>query len=318
MSKPVHAIKNQYRGINAHLHSQLQQSGWSDFHARHIIHIADTLKLRLRGMGYTVGIEESLQIKRLPDIRHQPESDVLIYARQPAPVPSGPEAVMDVPVTIAELLAEGKLAEKPFRSIVISEVKATRAEQGKPVAWLELLSPSNKGNSEDARWYQLKRLEILAAGLVFVEMDYLHETPPTFPTLPDYRSGQPEASAYRIIILDPREKGERGPAWVKRFGVDEKIPPVIIPLAGNDTLEFDFGVPYAKTFEEGFLGDNVDYAELPVHFDRYTLSDRTRIARRMLAILEAVQSGGSLENGILPVPEMDLETALEKIKRLRG
>src|SRR5262245_46498501 len=98
MPAPVHTIKNQYRGINAHLHSLLQQKGgWSDFHARHIIHIADTLKIPLRNMGYTAGIEESLQIKRLPDSTHQPESDVRIYARRPSAA-SGSTAAMDMPL----------------------------------------------------------------------------------------------------------------------------------------------------------------------------------------------------------------------------
>lgn len=319
----IRSVKNQYGGINAHLHSLLQnEGGWSDFHARHITHIADTLKIQLRGRGYTVGIEESLQIKRLEGSVREPESDVLIYDAQPEARTQG-AVVMQETLTIAELLAEGELSEKTFNSIVISNVKPTRSGRGEAVAWIELLSPSNKGGGEDARFYRSKRLEILAAGLVFVELDYLHETPPTFPTIAPYRlPGQhgfsDEGHPYHMVILDPREKRERGPAWVKSFDVDEAIPMLSIPLSGSDVLDFDFGVPYRKTFEEGFMGDLVDYSLLPVEFEHYNRHDQSRIAARMIAVLEAARRGKNLESDIVPVSRIELEAAMRQIEILAG
>ena len=40
---PVHQRDNQYRGVNAHLHSLLQREGggWEMFHAAHITHLID-------------------------------------------------------------------------------------------------------------------------------------------------------------------------------------------------------------------------------------------------------------------------------------
>lgn len=321
--KLVRSIKNQYLGINAHLHSRLQNDGgWSDFHARHIIHIADTLKAHLRSMGYTVGIEESLQIKRLHGQTHEPESDILIYDTEPQRRPEAEAAIMENPTTIAELLAEEPLSEQPFRSVVIRRAIPTQAGRGEPVAWIELLSPSNKGGSDDARFYRFKRLEILAAGLVFVEIDYLHETQPTFPSVQAYRVPRrrmtnQSARPYHIAVLDPRKKYEKGPAWVKSFSVDQAIPPIVIPLSGADTLEFDFGVPYRKTFEEGFLGDDVNYAEFPVQFDHYHPTDQTRIAARMLAVLEAAQKEIDLEAGPFPIKDVDLDSALKQIQLLQ-
>ena len=60
---PVRSLKNQYRGINAHLHSQWQAHGnWAGFHTRHIGDLAGLLRRQLYPMGYVAEIEESLQV----------------------------------------------------------------------------------------------------------------------------------------------------------------------------------------------------------------------------------------------------------------
>jgi hypothetical protein len=62
----IQSIRNQYPGINAHLHSYWQaESGWPEFHSRYLIHLTDTLKPLLLKMGYTAAIESSLQIRRV-------------------------------------------------------------------------------------------------------------------------------------------------------------------------------------------------------------------------------------------------------------
>lgn len=49
--KPIQAIKNQYTGINDHLHSLWQaEGGWDEFHAAHIIYLANALKIPLLPM----------------------------------------------------------------------------------------------------------------------------------------------------------------------------------------------------------------------------------------------------------------------------
>lgn len=321
--QPIRSVKNQYLGINAHLHSKLQnEGGWADFHARHIIHLADTLKARLRGMGYTVGVEESIQIKRISHTS-EPESDVLIYDPASRQSTSGSQtaAVLEHPMTIAELLSPEPLSEKPFRSIVIYDVKAGQSGRGKPIAWIELLSPANKGDSDDAQIYRHKRLEVLAAGLVYIEIDYLHETPSTFPAISSYRTprkrkANENARPYHIVLMDAREKFEKGPAWVNAFDVDEPIPTLTIPLSASDTITFDFGIPYTKTFEEGFLGDEVDYRQFPIKFDHYNTADQARIAARMLAVLKAYQAGIDLENGPFPVEVYNVEETISQVQSL--
>jgi len=56
---------------------------------------------------------------------------------------------------------------------------------GDLVAWIELLSPTNKPLGRHFDAYRAKRQMLLQAQLVFVEIDLLHESPPTV-NVPSY------------------------------------------------------------------------------------------------------------------------------------
>jgi hypothetical protein len=202
---PLFITRTPYYGVNAHHHSAIQTLGMGNFHARHIVHLAEALSRQLRSMGYRVAVEESLQIRRdFGDIAYPP-ADVLIYDSNPVLRSTDNTALAEAPTTqIAELLDEYPLSDKPYRAVAIYK----NSDKGKPVAWLELLSPSNKGKSDDAQRYVQKREDLIALGVVFVELDYLHEQPPTFRNLPIYRPPfRADAHPYWIVVLDPREQG---------------------------------------------------------------------------------------------------------------
>ena len=302
---PVKSVINQYRGINAHLHSLLQaRGGWGDFHTRHIVHLADALTAALKPLGYVAKIEESVQIRRIEEPPLSARADVLILGGRESTPQLSAEAARH-PIPLLELVAE-QLSEKPYRAIAIYAIN----RRERPVVWIELLSPSNKGRGDDADAYRAKRMNLLVGGLVFVELDYLHETAPTFPLIRPYAetNGQryrlSEAHPYRIIVADPRPQLEQGWAQVEGFDVDQPLPTVELPLEGDDRLAFDFDAPYQKTFREGDMGADIDYAQLPLNFERYSSDDQARIARRMLAVCEAARRGGdNLEAGDFPVDE---------------
>lgn len=314
----VRSVNNLYRGVNAHLHSWLQrEGGWNGFHARHIVHIADALALRLRPMGYQVTIEESLQIRRLYDVQDY-RSELLISSGGDTLYRSAASATAraEGALTIGALMGEA-LSDKPYPAIALRRRATSSDEQ--PIAWMELLSPTNKGASSDADAYRSKRMNLLSAGPVVVEIDYLHETPPTFETIPRYApsvSGEwnPNARPYRILVLDPRPTLEVGPAWVNEFGVDEPIPRIRIPLVASDQVEVDFNASYRQTFSAGFYGDFVDYSKEPPGFDHYAPWDQVKILGRMLAVLEeySQQSPGELSGGIEPYSGT-LESLLERL-----
>jgi hypothetical protein len=165
----------------------------------------------------------------------------------------------------------------------------------------------------------------MRSGIVFVELDYLHETPPTFRGVARYyarksRTPEPGSHPYRIIVADPRPTVDEGQAQVAQFDVDQAVPQVTIPLNDDDVLPFDFFVPYARTFEETLYGlELVDYSALPDNFERYGPNDQTRIVARMLAVLEAAERGENLETGApFPVPEVTLDEALARVTALAG
>jgi hypothetical protein len=318
MNKPIRSVKNQYPGINAHLHSLWQaEGGWNNFHNPHIAQLAIALRAQLLPMGYSASIEESLQIRRADEIR-QPKSDVTIYDLVPARYsqPSFPSlgTVANLTLPLPEVLYENPLTEKPYKAIAIYK----QSEARQPIVWIELLSPSNKGSDDDALSYLRKRSTLLESGLVYIEIDYLHETPPTLLRLPNYQHGDRHAHAYRISVLEPRPYLAKGHAYLCEFDVDVRIPEVTIPLSSDDSLYFDFSKPYQKQFEEMLYGvELIDYAKLPVHFERYTLPDRQRIALRLLAVLQAFERGDDLETGNFNVEKLTLQEALAQIEAIQ-
>ncbi len=316
---PINPVKNQYRGINAHLHIFWQNvGGWDEFHSNHIAMLTAALKSKLLPLGYTASNQPSLQI-RLSNIPiGRPRSDVTIYDtdyRRKTGI--SPQAAAEG-VRIPDLLAiEEELDE--YRAIGIYEFVQGEEALGDPVAWLELVSPSNKPGGTGARDYRLKRKHLLKSGIVFVEMDYLHETPPTFDGILPYEAQFfPLAHPYRIVVIDPHPDLDEGHGYPNQFSVDQPIPQVKIPLSGDDVLNFDFNVAYQQTFELYFYGqERVNYTKLPLNFDRYSPDDQERILNRIIAVIEAAQQGIDLESAApLPVGTLALDEALVKVQAL--
>lgn len=323
----IRSVKNQYRGINAHLHSTWQAvGGWSEFHTGYIMNLFYALKPLLLPMGYTIAVESSLQIRRvdLPDQPEYRESDLTIYdvdSMRPlrSVISRSAGSLNELVLPISEVLLAPPQSEKEYNALKVYDV---RSSHGIPLIWFELLSPANKPGGRDARDYFDKRAKIIEAGIVFVEIDYLHESPPTIRSLPRYRASDQqhdlEPHPYYILIVDPRPKPMQGIVRVIGFDVDQPIPSATIALNTEHTLTINFDKPYHKTLEDALYGlELVNYAEFPQRFDRYRAADQGRIAARMLAVLEAARDGGDLENAPLPVKELALLEALQKIETLK-
>jgi hypothetical protein len=326
--KAITTDTNQYRGINAHLHSLYQHDSdkWQRFHSVHITHVAMALQDILLPLGYEAQPEAGLQVRLPGQNRGQPRSDIAIMDRQPSrrfpiavPVaPIGGQRVMPLP----DLLTTERDEEDEFMAIAIRQDQPETDEDGPIIAWIELLSPGNKPGGSNFSRFTEKRRDLLELGIVYIELDYLHASPASFETVPSYqprkRGGQREVSAtpYRITVIDPRPVWNEGEGRFSEFTVDDPIPNVIMPLAGTDRISFDFNVIYQYTFKAMYFGRRINYAALPVAFELYSPDDQARILSRMIAVLQAAARGENLEQPPRPIDCLPLDEARRIFERL--
>jgi hypothetical protein len=281
--------ENAYRGVNAHLHSVLQNEsgGWKVFYTAYITVLAQDIDAQLPP-GYEVGLTKSLQIAEYHPttgerITRRPEPDVTIYDTELLRYRTSlkTDSAAFAPTLTLPAIETMELDEDLYlTALVIYEV----IEDGerKPVTRIELLSPTNKPPGEGFLQYREKRNATLEEGTPLVEIDYLHESAPPIRKIPSYRDRQPGAHPYWIAVTDPRPSLEIGETQVFGFDVDEPIPTVEIPLAGSDKLMFDFDAPYQRTFASlSYFRNRSDYEQEPPNFDSYTLTDQQRIHARM-------------------------------------
>jgi hypothetical protein len=287
----IHSRQNLYRGVNAHLHSQLQHEpgGWEVFHGMHIIHLAESIDALLP-TGYLVDPEKSLQIReRHPDSGEiitetwQPRPDITIYDQGTSP--SSPSTPATSPTLTLPASASIDLDEQIYlRAIIIREVNE-QGELGKPITWIELLSPTNKPPNTGYRQYREKRNATIQSGIALIEIDYLHETRSPIQRPPSYPHHEAGAFPYAIVVTNPRPSLEAGFMQVYGFRVDDPIPTISIPLSSEDALTLDMNAVYQRTFSSlASFSQRVDYEQLPVNFTSYDDQDQQRIKSRMEAV----------------------------------
>jgi hypothetical protein len=283
---PIQSPKNLYPGINAHLNSFLQSEdgGWESFHVEHLVQIAHALN-RLIRPRYVAAPERSLQISQtsvFEEVRSRVRPSVTIFQRSAQPMVSGAALAPAEPFvsfSVEEVMPD---PDDDLISVIIYEARQ-RPMGRKPVTRIELLSPANKPGHSYYRPYMAKRADTLRSGLALVELDYLHETRPLLARLPSYADGDTDAYPYLILVSDPRPEVKTTEAY--GFGVDERMPILRVPLAGEEFTLLDFSAVYDRTFEDAaLLQDEVDYAVEPVRMETYTPADQARIRQRMATI----------------------------------
>lgn len=284
---------NLYRGVNAHFHSAMQHEPgeWESFHSKHISDIAEAIDAQLPS-GYLVQPEKGLQIREYhPTTGEQvivrqtrrPKPDLTIYDTAPSTPrsTSTPASTATPTLTLPATESIDRDYEIYLPSIIIREVLGNQ-KLGKPITWIELLSPTNKPPNGGYLQYHEKRIATLESGIALIEIDYLHETRSPIPRLRSYPDHEPGAYPYTITVTNPRPSLEAGKMNMYGFTIDETISPVEIPLSGNDTITLDFDAVYQRTYRSiGAFSYGVDYEQYPENFNSYTLEDQQRIAALM-------------------------------------
>ena len=247
---------NQYRGINAHMHSyaQHERDGWSGFHSMHIQHLVAAIDALLPS-GYEVIGERSLQI-RDNDLEsgqviiRKPEPDVTIWDTGAKPGQVSRTSTLTEPVLTIPLV-DTLIARNPedaVKAVVIRELSPS-GEESKPVTRIELLSPANKVG-DGALLYWAKRDLTMHTGTVLIEIDYLHETESPVPGVWSYPKQHPKAFPYVITVSDPRPSFREGHLKIYGVRVDQVLPTIAVPLSGNETIDLNFDQVYQRTFSQ--------------------------------------------------------------------
>ena len=290
----LHLETNGYHGINAHLHSYLQQhNAWSLFHGEHITHLRAALQAQLTpATGYFVVSEKSLQIIRddlISGTSTQSKSiaDIGIYQTESSPTPdtSSKENPVLYEIPIIDTITE----PENVSGIVIYKALPDSTGLGEPITRIELLSPANKPPGSHYRQYLAKRDETLYAGINLVEIDYLHERRSPIGIIPDYASHALNAHPYMVVISQPYPTLEEGTAKIHGFNVDEKIPTVHIPLDAGNHITLDLNDVYQQTYKTNlaFGLRFVDYHVLPENFESYAPQDQNAIKAVMARLSDA-------------------------------
>jgi Tfp pilus assembly protein PilZ len=290
---PIIRRENPYQGVNAHLHSLLQNSfaGWEEFHGIFISDMTRAIDTILPAR-YRASAQRSLQITSLSaEVITQGgqwlvESDVSI--NQPQRVTSGSEgmgtATASAPTMTIPFMDAYQSAEEFLRAVAIVDIEDKR-EHSTPVAWIEIISPTNKPPGAGYAAYATKRADALAGGIVFVEVDLLHESRPVQPRLFAYPQ-KAGSTPYYVTLTDPRRPFQINHVEIYEFRVDEPFPRVRIPLLDDDSVIVDFGRIYQQSFSSlRAFWEVIDYESEPVHMERYSLDDQTRI-RGVMAMLQ--------------------------------
>jgi hypothetical protein len=293
---PLHTRKNQYQGINAHLHSYFQsQGGWSSFHTNFIAALARVLNDQLPD-GFVVDIEQSLQIREIhPDTGERlrrPEPDLTIYRFRETTVSGSTVGVATLTQPIANSL---DVTEDMYYSAVVVYRTTPDSILGQAVTRIELLSPTNK-LGEGYLQYRDKRYAGLKSGVALVEIDFLHETPPVVKGLAHYPD-EGDSYPYNITVSDPTPSFEAGLAQTYAFGVDTPVPTIALPLGQGNAIPLDINPIYNDVYLSLVAySRRVDYDMLPLRFERYSTTDQARIRQRMEAVQTAQRTGENLES----------------------
>ncbi|MBC7812719.1 MAG: DUF4058 family protein [Burkholderiales bacterium] len=300
--EPIITRKNQYRGVNPHLQGiLLEKTGmptiWPSFHALHIAHMADFLNEQLPE-NYEALPEQSLQLviddvtTDEPPRTRKPIPDVALYgtALETAATIAKPRVASTWETALRNTLDP----EEDFARAVIIRQMDEDVRIGQIVARIELISPTNKPGNSGYYLYQKARIDALYTGTPLIEVDYIHEFPATVPTYPLYPD-EANSHPYNIFVSDPRPDVEQGRVRANGFDVDEPLPVVKLPLAGEDTFDFDLNAVYHFTYLRSRRSKGVDYRQQPLRLHTYSPADQARIQQRMAAIAGAYAQGIDLE-----------------------
>lgn len=242
------SLQNPFSGINPLLNEIfLTDTGWKAFHNLFLGECYKAIQARLINTAYIADLEDTLKIQQLGEVFQRYYPDLLISTKDFSDVPdtNRSTAPQGITMTIPDVLTFVDNEPEPMM-LVISKTG------GDPITVIELLSPSNKLPFRDYYHYRNKREMILAAGIAFVEFDFIHNQSPTL-RYADYSKSEKGAFPFHVTVLIPTPNIEIGMAQAFHFGIFDSLPTVSIPLLNSDVVTLDLDAIYQKLFVDAFF-----------------------------------------------------------------
>ncbi|MHB8628882.1 MAG: DUF4058 family protein [Aggregatilineales bacterium] len=310
---PIIAAQNPYPGPNPHALSWwLNARLWEVFHQRFIGFLSDEINAKLPP-GYFAYPDKGIQLeekhpKTGKTIRSHPrQPDSAVFKTPGSPSGSSSSTNRQAPSLTLSPMEVLDLTDPSDASASIGLYKARSDENiGDLVAWVEVLSPTNKlpedpnDKSIYARTgyeaYRKKREQILGSGLPLAEIDLIHQQPPVTPRLGIYPEDN-GTSPYSIIVIDPRPSLEKGLATIYQFGVGSAFPLFDIPL---DDAQRASGIDLLAPFNESYARlptDRIDYDQFPLRSETYGRAEQEQIAAQIGAMRQLSQAGYTFKHG---------------------
>ena len=230
---------------------------WPDFHDRLIAAIVGTLQPALRPK-YAALAQDRLY---LVESERPIYPDVAVVTTGwnrswQANDEGGGVAVFesDAPIVCDDDILVEELRE-PFIEII------EPAAGGRVVTAIEVVSPTNKSQSDGRNAYVSKRWEYLASGAHLVEIDLLRAGP-SLVNAPARKLEQLRPWDYVVSVT--RQIAKRRRREIYAFALEQRLPRLAIPLANDDPdVVLDLNVPFMRCWDEGPYPMLLKYHEPP-------------------------------------------------------
>ena len=227
----------------------IEMREWEDFHARLNLAISDILVPRIEPK-YTARVQRRVYIEHIFDSEdHVRWADVAVVQTaadsSTMTLPAAGQATAIAPVECELPMPE----ERRETYLVIREIESMEI-----VTVIETLSPSNKRPGGDGRkQYLEKREEVLQSTSHLVELDLLRGGV-RLPTI----GPLPRGDYYAIVS----RRGRRPRAKLYAWSLRDSLPPIPIPLKGNDPeVSLDLAAAFATVYDRARYDLTLDYRQ---------------------------------------------------------
>src|SRR5438132_3000477 len=205
-----------FPGMNPYLE---HEDAWHNFHEQFPDRVVEVLEPQV-GPNYFLKVDEHVYIHELADDQRRflGRVDAALSTK------TGQAKGQAAESAVATLAAPRHVLLPAVDKVGLSYVEIRDRRSRRLVTVIELLSPSNKRPGADREQYEYKRAEILASPTHLVEIDLLRggERMPF---------DEPVEGDYCVLVSRYHER-RHADLWA--FNLRDPLPPIPVPLAGDD------------------------------------------------------------------------------------